>query len=72
MQIINLAIENQVKVYECNLTPQNLLTADEIFMTNAISGIQWVGSYRTKRYFNEMARKMINMLNDHVKGPVLS
>lgn len=72
MQIINLALENQVKVYECNLTPQNLLTADEIFMTNAINGVQWVGSYRTKRYFNEMARKMLNMLNDHVKGAVLS
>lgn len=71
MQIINLAIEHQIKVYECSLTPQNLLAADEIFTTNAISGIQWIGSYRTKRYFNEMGRRMLTLLNDSVKAPQL-
>jgi branched-chain amino acid aminotransferase len=68
MQVINIALENQIKVYECNLNPQNLLAADEIFLTNAINGIQWVGSYRTKRYFNEMSRRMIGLLNDEVKS----
>lgn len=68
MQIINLALENGIKVYECTLTPQNLLAADELFMTNAIQGIQWVGSYRTKRYFNDMAVKLIGMLNKKVQA----
>ena len=36
MQVINLAIENGIKIYECNILPQNLLVADEIFLTNAI------------------------------------
>lgn len=36
MQIINLALQNGIKVYECNILPQNLLAADEIFFTNAI------------------------------------
>lgn len=63
MQIINLAIENEIKVYECGITPQNLLTADEVFLTNAVRGIQWVGSYKTKRYFNTIARKLVDMLN---------
>jgi len=67
MQIINLALENQIKVYECGLNPQNLLAADEIFLSNAIQGVQWVGSYRTKRYFNEMSRRMIALLNDQVR-----
>lgn len=66
MNIINLAITNGIKVYECNLTPQNLLAADEIFLTNAISGIQWVGSYRTKRYFNNTAKKILDLLNASV------
>lgn len=63
MQIINLALENNVKVYECNILPQNLLVADEIFLTNAVHGIQWVSGYRTKRYFNTTARKLIDLLN---------
>ena len=63
MQIINLAIEKGIKVYECNITPQNLLVADEIFLTNAIEGIKWVGSYRTKRYFNILSNQLIAFLN---------
>ncbi len=64
MQIINLAIKNGIKVYECNILPQNLLVADEIFLTNAINGITWASGYRTKRYFNTISRRMIGLLND--------
>lgn len=64
MQIINLAIANGIKVYECNILPQNLLAADEIFFTNAIRGVNWVSGYRTKRYFNNMSRKFVALLND--------
>ena len=45
MQIINLALQNNIKVYECSILPQNLLSADEVFFTNAIRGINWVGGY---------------------------
>jgi branched-subunit amino acid aminotransferase/4-amino-4-deoxychorismate lyase len=65
MQIINLAVANGVKVYECTILPQNLLAADELFFTNAIRGINWVGGYRTKRYFNNMSRKFVALLNDY-------
>lgn len=65
MQVINLALQNNIKVYECNILPQNLLVADEIFLTNAIQGIQWVSGYRTKRYFNTTARKLVDILNAH-------
>lgn len=64
MQIINLAIKHGIRVYECSIMPQNLLSADEIFLTNAIRGIIWVGSYRTKTYQNVTARKMLAFLND--------
>lgn len=65
MQIINLALANGIKVYECNILPQNLLAADEIFFTNAIRGVNWVSGYRTKRYFNNMSRKFVALLNDY-------
>lgn len=65
MQVINLAISHGIKVYECAILPQNLLAADEIFVTNAIRGINWIGGYRTKRFFNNMSRKLIVLLNEH-------
>jgi branched-chain amino acid aminotransferase len=65
MQIINLALNNGIKVYECPILPQNLLAADEIFITNAIRGINWIGGYRTKRFFNNMSRKLIVLLNEY-------
>jgi branched-subunit amino acid aminotransferase/4-amino-4-deoxychorismate lyase len=65
MLIINLALANGIKVYECNILPQNLLAADEIFFTNAIRGVNWVSGYRTKRYFNNMSRKFVALLNDY-------
>lgn len=67
MQVINLAIKNGIKVYECNVLPQNLLVADEIFLTNAIQGVTWVSGYRTKRYFSTTAKKMIDLLNEKWK-----
>jgi branched-subunit amino acid aminotransferase/4-amino-4-deoxychorismate lyase len=62
MQVINLAIENGIKVYECSLNPQNLLAADELFLTNATRGLQWVGAYRTKRYAHRMALHLTDLL----------
>lgn len=64
MQVINLALKNGLKVYECPILPSNLLVADEVFLTNAVKGITWVGGYRTKRYFNTTARKIVAFLND--------
>jgi branched-subunit amino acid aminotransferase/4-amino-4-deoxychorismate lyase len=63
MMVINLAIQNNIRVYECPILPHNLLSADEVFLTNAISGIRWVGGYRTKRYQNTIARRLILLLN---------
>jgi branched-chain amino acid aminotransferase len=68
MNIINLALENKIKVYECTLNPHNLLAADEMFLTNAVRGIEWVVGYRTKRYFNDMSKKLIGLLNESAKS----
>jgi branched-chain amino acid aminotransferase len=64
MNIINLALENKIKVYECTLNPHNLLAADEMFLTNAVRGIEWVVGYRTKRYFNDMSKRLVAVLNE--------
>jgi len=63
MLVINIAVQNNIRVYECPILPHNLLSADEIFLTNAISGIRWVGGYRTKRYMNVTSRRLMMLLN---------
>jgi len=66
MLVINLALKNGIKVYECSLMPQNLLAADEILLVNSIAGVKWVGGYRTKRYRNEMAKRLVHILNQSI------
>lgn len=48
---------------EALLRPIDLETADEIFLTNAINGIQWVQAYRRKRFFNRTTKKILSKLN---------
>ena len=71
MNVINTAIENGITVYENTLSPQNLLAADEIFLTNAIQGIQWVGGYKSKRYFNKISKKILELINQRESKDVL-
>lgn len=51
-----------LKVKEGLLTMDELLQADEVFLTNAISGIRWVKQFRNKIYFNSVIRKIYNEL----------
>ncbi len=66
MKLINLAISKGIIVYENKMPPQHLMAADEILITNTIHGIRWVGKYKEKRYFNSMAKKLNNALNEDV------
>jgi len=66
MEVINTAIRHEIKVYETTLRPQNLLVADEVFLTNAIQGIRWVSGYRQKRYFHNLAQRLVQYLNEEV------
>ena len=63
MNIINIAINKNIKVYECSLRPQNLLIADEVFLTNTIKGIEWVRGFQNKRYYHDLSKKIIDELN---------
>lgn len=64
MHIINIAIQSGMKVYEGGLTPQRLLEADEVFLTNSVNGIKWVGRFRTKRYYHKVANTLLAKLNE--------
>ena len=66
MQVINLAISNGMLVYENPIQLQHLLSADEIIITNSIQGIRWIGQYKDKRYYNSLAKKLTDLLNQEV------
>lgn len=68
MNVINIALEKGIKVYECTLNPQYILAADEIFLTNAIQGVRWASSYRSKRYFNSTTKEIVGYLNTYAES----
>ena len=62
--ILEIAAKNNIAVLEVdNLTENHLSAADEVFLSNAISGINWIGAYKDKRYFHTLASKLTNWLN---------
>ncbi len=50
------------------LAISDLLHADELFLTDAISGIRWVGAFRQKRYYREVSRLLVDQLNNLAFG----
>jgi branched-chain amino acid aminotransferase len=48
----------ETKVEERSLTIHDIYNADEIFLTNAIRGMRWVGSADEKQYTNETTKKV--------------
>lgn len=60
--IMEIAQENRIAVYEVPLPLSVLLNSDEIFLTNAVRGIQWVSTYRAKKYTNATTKKLHELL----------
>lgn len=55
------------QVRESSLTTLDLYECDELFITNAARGIQWIMGFRNKRYFNKVSGKLVKMLNELVQ-----
>lgn len=53
----------QYTLEETSISPFELQKADELFMTNAIVGIQPITKYRKKNYTNQVAKDLIGKLN---------
>jgi branched-chain amino acid aminotransferase len=63
MAVINEAIGMAMPCFESQLDVQDLLEADEIFLTNAVRGLMWVRSFRDKRYYHKISDKLIERIN---------
>lgn len=67
--VLELLKENQIPSTELHIPAPSLYDADEVFLTNAIQGIRWVAGYRQKRYYNQLAKKVVLMLNERIQLP---
>lgn len=61
--VIKLALANGIAVTEAQINPEILNQAEEVFLTNATRGIQWVIGSGIKRYFNNTSKLLIDELN---------
>ena len=62
--VIETARQNGIKIYDnCSIELKDLERADEIFLTNAINGIQWVSAFNKNRYFNKMSKSLLSLIN---------
>ncbi len=64
--ILQLAEQNNWQIHQVSLTEKDLLASDEIFLTNAIKGVQWVQSFGEKTFKNEFSLGLINLLNEKI------
>ena len=65
-QLIKIAKGLNINVFEGMVNGSMLLQADEMFLTNAIKGIQWVSAYRQKRFYNKYTKTILEHLNQSV------
>ena len=62
-QVLKIAEQLNINVFEGMVNGSMLLQADELFLTNAVKGIQWVETFRSKTYTNEAAQSFLQELN---------
>ena len=58
-KVIEILLKNnEYKVVECEISPFEVLKADEIFITNSALGIQPVTNYRKKQFSTNISKKI--------------
>lgn len=62
--VMSMAKAHDIELIEAQISPEILKEAEEVFITNAVSGIRWVMGYGRKRYFNEVTKLLSAKLND--------
>lgn len=61
--IIDICLAAGLDLEEGQVAPEILLVADEVFLTNAIKGIQWVEYFNEKIYTNAVSKFLLKQLN---------
>jgi branched-chain amino acid aminotransferase len=67
-KIIQLAAEHKILTFENTITSYTIMNGDELFLTNSINGVRWVGQFKQKFFTNKMAQFFTEKLNDLSKS----
>ena len=59
---------SEYELIEEPISPFELQKADELFLTNVISGIKPISKYRKKNYSNSVAEKLLLALNEKISN----
>ncbi len=62
--IFNLCRKEGITVNEIEMPLEMLLEADEIFLSNVMHGIKWVGEYTQKKYVNKFSKDLLYIINE--------
>ena len=65
--VLQVLHENNQTVHEVDLLPEDLLQADEIFITNAARGVRWVSAFKDERYYKTRGRWVVSKLNEYLQ-----
>lgn len=60
--VMDILESHQYHLHQHHLTEADLFEADEIFLTNALIGIKWVGAYKDKNYSNEFSKMLLEQI----------
>ncbi len=67
-EVIRAARDLGIIVIESNVYKEDLEKSREIFLSNVISGIRWVGGYKKNRFYNSISKKVIEKLNQNLSS----
>ncbi|MBW6479465.1 MAG: aminotransferase class IV [Bacteroidales bacterium] len=61
--VLSVLSREGYKIHECSLLPDDLFDFDEVFLSNTISGVQWVKGFKHKRYYHKISSRVIELIN---------
>ncbi len=65
--VLDIMQENDIDYRVAPILLEDLFQADEIFLTDSVKGIRWVGSYKVKRFELNVAQQLTDLINQAVE-----
>lgn len=62
--ILEFLRKENISYSEKGISIDDLQKAEEVFLTDVIHGIRWVGAFRAKRYFNSFSRQLLARISE--------
>jgi len=69
--ILEIAAKTDLEVINnAHINEEQISQFDEILLSNAVKGIQWIGAYKAKRYDNKISKQIHKILISSIFGNI--